>query len=300
MKTKHQISANDISVDPFQSELVSILEKEYGFAEIKPFHTGAHMADYNILYTAKAKSGKSVFIKSCRGKGLSENEYRFSRQLYEINPAHFAKAIAYCGHGSFCFCATEFLPGEKLHNVLDRGLASPEEKASYIEDIYQIFLALKKSDTVHRDVHSNNLIIHKGRLILIDFQLSVSKSNYQEISYFKDAIKVATWERGQYLYRTFEWDDSNSLLVVLNEIGKHPLYAQRYEEIYNEIRINIGRQSLHYKMPSAFLTRMRLIRLYLKNIITRSSKNKKKNSLRIKALHTVLQEIRRLKERSTP
>ena len=111
------------------------------------------------------------------------------------------------------------------------------QRAQAVGDIWHIFQALRKSDVVHRDIRPDNLMLINNRLVLIDFQLAVSKKNFKELDYMLSRpSRLRKLGNKNFRYRPYVWDDAYSLLKVLDFIGCRPYYATRYNVIYKHIK----------------------------------------------------------------
>ena len=106
------------------------------------------------------------------------------QKLWNADHKHFLEPLYYCDQGKFFFFANKIMYGDSLQRMSDSGWLKKmpnESKMSLIRDLYQIFTALKNSDIVHRDIRPANLAVFGDTLVLIDFQLAVSKFNYVEL-----------------------------------------------------------------------------------------------------------------------
>lgn len=240
---------SDISVDSFQSKFVSFLEKEYGYHKIVPFNC-INNADISHLFLAEDAHGQQIIIKQCQLGEICENEYHKNALCYQAAPEYFPKAFAYCSDKEFSFTAQEYKPSKTLKAVLDSN-PSDDEKGVFIEDLYNIFIALNKAGVVHRDIHSLNLLVHKGHCILVDFQTAVCSENYQEIISYNTLYKLSQF-RGEHHYSMVAWDDASTMLQVLREIGSSASYEIRYQQIENFLESQIGKHTIWYKLPSSF------------------------------------------------
>lgn len=220
-------------------ELMNFLAKKYGFWDISFIIKRV----YNIFLLAMDKNNRMIFIKSGRHPELYSNEYIMGKQLYDIDPEHFLEPLYYCDTGKYFFFANEIMNGDSLQRFHDSGklsAMSKQEKMQIIYDLYQIFLDLKQSDVVHRDIRPENFALINGRLFLIDLQLAVSKTNYKELESMT-AGRLRGLGTSKYRYKTYQWDDSYSLLKNLRFIGCPGIkYSKEYHRIYKEIKSYIG------------------------------------------------------------
>jgi len=222
--------------------LKNFLATKYNFTNITPIISYV----YNVFLTASVPLGaitQTVFIKTGRHPGLYKNEFVMGRQLYDIDPKHFLKPLYYNDYEKYNFFANEYVMGKTLETLVESGNLSLKRRAKIIDDIYHIFLAMKSSDVVHRDIRPANIMILKdGRTVLIDFQLAVSKSNYKELDYCQHRPSILrNLGDSKFRYKQFIWDDSYSLMRVVEYIGRHDKYGQLYDTVHRRIKSYIGR-----------------------------------------------------------
>lgn len=224
-------------------EFAKFLKDNYGI-------TGTHLvipAQCNAFLIGN-DGKRRLFIKAGRHCGIYKNEYDMDMALYKIDPTHFIKPLYYNDYSKFNFFAAEYETGETLKSWTLRRKQTNEQKAVFVRDIYEIFRALQKSDVVHRDIRPDNFMIIKGHLVLIDFQLAVSKSQYQELDYMRrHPQRLRKLGDPKFQYRPFVWDDAYSLLKVLQFIGRDNSYGAQYDMTKQEIKRAIG----HNRIKSA-------------------------------------------------
>lgn len=229
------------------------LKSKYGIHNVRSV---ANIICNKFLF-GEDKDGRRLFIKTGTHSGIYENEYRMGMALYEIDQDHFLKPLYYNDYDKYQFFANEYVNGISLNTAIMNGNLSVEQKSRIIGDIWRIFCALRASDVVHRDVRPDNLMIIDGRLILIDFQLAVSKSNYVELEYLaKRSNRLRKLGHKKYRYRPFTWDDAYSLVRVLEFIGRDKFYATRYDIIYKNIKAYVGTDKIKSTIRENDLHRM--------------------------------------------
>ncbi len=227
--------------DKGYQELISFFERKYKFKDVRVIV--AYVA--NIFLRATDRDGTELFIKSGHHSGLYENEFQMTRQLYNINPRYFLKPLYYQDFAPVQFFANEYIVAPSLETMIRNGVLGSKQRHKFIRDIYQIFLALKDSDVIHRDIRPANFLVYKNRLILIDFQLAVSKTEYRELQWMREKPNRLRKLGGNgFKYKTFVWDDSYSLLKVLEFVGSDKLYADEYQKIHREIKSYIGTNTI--------------------------------------------------------
>jgi len=217
------------------------LKKEFKITNLTPVAS----IICNKFFTATDAAGRRLFIKTGRHAGIYENEYKMGRALYDIDQKHFLEPLYFNDYDEYNFFANEYVCGTSLETAIRTRILTPEQKSRIVGDIWRIFCALRMSDVVHRDVRPDNLMIINGRLVLIDFQLAVSKSNYVELDYLtRRPNRLRKLGNKKYRYRPFTWDDAYSLTRVLEFVGRDRLYELRYDIIYKNIKAHIGKDKI--------------------------------------------------------
>lgn len=235
-------------------DFMNFLSKKYHFYDIA-FVT-SHI--YNVFMLAMDKKNRMLFIKTCKHPDLCRNEYVMGRALWEMDHKHFLEPLYYSDSGDFYFFANEIMYGDSLQRISDYGklkTMSCDRKMRLVRDLYQIFIDLKKSDIVHRDIRPANFAVINGRLVLIDFQLAVSKSHYVELESM-NAKRLRGLGSRKYRYKTWHWDDSYSLLKCLQFIGcPCSKYKDEYNKIKKEIKSYIGHDVIKSSKRENFIER---------------------------------------------
>ena len=229
------------------------LEKNYGYTELRQFTgTGKFSSRLNSVFLAKDAEGNDVFIKACRYGDMSENEYRCGLELWKQSPEHFAKPLAYHSGKRFSFCCSEYVPGRDLRTILESGEPlSDAQRAEIVEGMYEIFQALQRANMAHRDVALKNMLLHNGRLVLIDCQLSTKRDCKTPISFFDSPLKVCLWRWGDVPGKNLlEWDDTVSILQGVRAIGSGPAYQERYDFICSELKTAVGKFKYVHPYPT--------------------------------------------------
>ena len=230
---------NGIKIPENAQNLMKFLEKNYGFYDLT-FVTGRV---YNTFLLAMDQQNRMLFIKSGRHPELYKNEYVMGRALWEADHDHFLEPLYYSDKGEFFFFANEIMMGESLQLLADLGklkTMSADKKIVLLRDLHKIFLDLKQSDVVHRDIRPDNFAVINDRLYLIDFQLAVSKSHYEELESLTIG-RIRGLGTKKYRYKMWKWDDSYSLLKCARFIGcPAPQYREEYNKICNDIKSYIG------------------------------------------------------------
>ena len=273
-------------------ELRKFFQEKYAICDIRTIHTDKISDSYNLFLSGVDKNGTNLFIKMSDISGLYKNEYVQTKKAYDIDPVHFVKPIYYRDDEGNNFVATERIKGTSLDDLIKNGKLVGKIKKQAIEDLYQIYQALKKSDVVHRDINPQNLIYtDNGHFMLIDFQLAVSKKTYKELDYLKKNLLLLAGLGREFAYGRFQWDDSYSLLKVLELIGCEAEYKDFYVSIYQEIEENIGKDSVLF-FSSKKKIRFKLLQYKIKSKLSLSSEKRKKYRQKRKELKMVYKLLR--------
>lgn len=286
---------------PLQSthEIRAYILKTGNFSEIEQLEL-FHAPNLNMLFKAGDTAGHSYFIKACHLPDIVKSEYRHCSELYKISPNHFVRPVS-CHIGKIIsFTCFEFCDAPTLPKAIQAGLITGEQKLRCIEDIYSIFLALKQSDTVHRDLPPHNYIWHNGHLKLIDFQTAVSKSDYRESPLFPDIASIVRWDRKEYCYAPFAWDDSYSLLTLLKIIGCPPHHKNRFQEIAKEIEAHIGIDTIHFRIPGIWSLRWLYLQSYIRVLINFKARKRNKHKQLLAVYRDMIQAHHQRKTTQQP
>ena len=229
------------NLDAHAQKVIDFLSTKYGLRDIAPVAG----IGYNMFWVANLGPRK-IFIKTGTHDGIYENEYKMGMALYKADPKHFLEPLMYNDYDEIKFFANEYVSGKTLKTVMMGGGVANETRARMIEDLYKIFCALRGSDVVHRDIRPDNLMWLGDRLVLIDFQLAVSKSHYQELAYLASKPqRLRSLGEDVFRYKRYTWDDAHSILRVLEYIGRADTYGARYDEIHADIKSHIGVDTIH-------------------------------------------------------
>jgi len=226
---------------PGLQDFSDFLQQRFGISNLQPITR----IICNSFFVANDRDGRRLFIKAGPHAGIYENEYTKGMMLYEIAPQHFLKPVYFNDYDKYKFFANEYVVGKTLKTAIMTHSLDKFQRTKLIGDIWRIFCALRASDVVHRDIRPDNFIITDGHLVLIDFQLAVSKSNYIELDYLaRRPNRLRKLGNKKYRYRPFTWDDAYSLTRVLEFIGRDKFYGLRYDIIYKNIKAHIGKDKI--------------------------------------------------------
>ena len=235
------------------AEFFKFLKSKYNFSDIRPITS----IICNSFCLGRDGTGRKLFIKSGHHTGIYENEFLMGRALYEIDSRYFLEPLYYNDYDKYNFFANEFVTGTTLRAIIDNGTATPEMRAKMVGDIWRIFSAMRRSDVVHRDIRPENLMWIDDRLVLIDFQLAVSKTNYVELAYMaRHKNRLRNLGGKKFRYRPFTWDDAYSLMKCLEFIGRDQYYGRRYDVIHHHIKSYIGTDTIQSSVRESGVGRL--------------------------------------------
>lgn len=266
-------------MDSSSSEFAHFLNIQYGISNTVPFSC-VNNAAVSTLFLGDTPEGRKILIKRSLYGELCANEHVRGSELYLIDKRYFAEQLCYCDTPPFFFTAQAYMPGIRIIEAIKARCLTDEQKLILIEDLRNIFLALKKSNVVHRDIHYNNILIHNGHLLLVDFQIAVQKEGYQELDVYRNLLSLVN-HRGYHLNCVAGWDDAHTLLGILRLIGSAPLYEKIYAEIEQEIAAHIGTDTIWYPLPTGSQLRKKYILARLKSLF--ALKKKKRRQYRFQA-----------------
>lgn len=238
---------------PDLPQIRRFLKNKYGISDVTPIATFV----CNNFFSGIDRDGRRLFIKIGHHHGIYENEYRMGMALYKLDRRHFLAPRHWHDYDKYNFFANDYVDGITLKAAVTGNTLTDAQRAQIISDIWDIFCALRRSDVVHRDIRPDNLMIIDGRLVLIDFQLAVSKSNYVELDYLtRRPNRLRKLGNKYFRYRRFTWDDAYSLGRVMKFVGRRSAYAAQYDKIYREIRRHIGRDTIRATNHESDLARI--------------------------------------------
>lgn len=222
--------------------------RAYDFTDMAAINCDFVSGTGNTFLSAYDADGTKLFIKVGTRPELYRNEYLRGMELWKINKDLFIKPMYYLDGkkgGRINLFVGEYVDAQTLSATIERGNLDTKMRSQFIADIYQIFCALRDSNVVHRDITPNNLVCHNGHLVLIDFQLAVCKDKYRELRFLKDNGRcLAGLGTDGFRYKKYVWDDSYSLLKVLEYIGRRPEYGDLYDRVHTEIDAYIGKDKI--------------------------------------------------------
>lgn len=228
------------------------LKENYGYTDVRQYTEPQKFSSrLNSIFLAKDSTGKDVFIKACRYGDMCENEYLCTKALWEQAPENFAKPLAYYAGKKHAFCSTEYRPGKDLRTLIEleggKSLTN-DQKAQIVEDMYSIFQALQRTEIVHCDFVPKNMLLHNGRVILIDCQLSAKRGNTKRISFFSNILKLCLYKwLAAVNTDVLTWEDTRGVLYCIQAVGTDDAHRERFEAICEEVKASIGK--LQYVMP---------------------------------------------------
>lgn len=216
------------------------LQCHFRLKDVCVCHTEAVGNAYNLFLTAYDTDGTKLFIKCGSERGIYRNEYRMGKALWDMDSRHFVRPVYYRDNDDYCFCACEYLQGLNLETALEKGTLTEARKADMIVSLRDIHRDLVKSDVLHRDIRPANFVICGDTLKLIDFQLAVSKKQFYELPLLQATPLMNYYLGADYAPEPCVWDDSYSMLKVIEAIGRADSYGELYDAVHSEISAAVG------------------------------------------------------------
>lgn len=303
MKKNHYSFVKPNDNNYFYSKKFTELDKvrkyfidNYRLKDILPVHSDLINDSFNTFLTATDENGTRLFIKYGDTIGLYRNEYNCAKKLYDINTKNFVRPMYYHDDSGTGFFACEYVRGDTLEDVMSEK-PSAKLREKLIRDLYDIFIALKSADVVHRDINPKNLIVCNNRLVLIDFQMAVLKSNYVELGFLSHQLHLLAGLGREFARGRFTWDDAYSLLKVLEYIGCDAEYKDLYNSVYQEIKREVGKNCVSFcNAQKLKYAKIKLLVYRLKEKLSFSGKKRKKYRQKRKDLKTVYKLLKEAKE----
>lgn len=265
----------------------------YRFQDVSPVHSDLINDSFNTFLTATDENGTRLFIKYGDTIGLYRNEYNCAKKLYDINTKNFVRPMYYHDDSGTGFFACEYVRGDTLEDVMSEK-PSAKLREKLIRDLYDIFIALKSADVVHRDINPKNLIVCNNRLVLIDFQMAVLKSNYVELGFLSHQLHLLAGLGREFARGRFAWDDAYSLLKVLEYIGCDAEYKDLYNSVYQEIKREVGKNCVSFcNAQKLKYAKIKLLVYKLKSKLSFSAKERQKYKQKRKELKTIVKLFRK-------
>ena len=218
--------------------------KYYGLENIKPVNyrewrigKGKDHA-YRRYYLGKYH-GKKCFIKIGKNDATVENECLFGEQFSHAELTFSPNFLI--GDSSFdtntTMVAVEYLEGLQKFTVP----TSIEEFSNLCVQFNYILDVLLKNDIVHADIHKGNLMTQNGKLILMDYGISMKKSSGNKIDY---NARPGTFYRENLKNRIY--DDAFSFVEMIQELNLPDAFISVDE--FQKIVSKIGRNYVNVKL----------------------------------------------------
>ena len=137
----------------------------------------------NYRFTGGPQAGEIDTRAYEQAKELYDQDYgRFLREgdlKLDINHPNIGPIIesGRSQASGFMWLAMPFYNGGDLKGVLDKGRLTREQVLSYAQDLASGLDALHERKIIHRDLKPENLMLHDGRLVIIDFGMAKDRGD---------------------------------------------------------------------------------------------------------------------------
>lgn len=198
----------------YREELqISRLIKMYKFNSVERFESV--QKDERRFYKA-TRDNKTFFVKT--SSFSYENEFYFTKKMYDANKNLFAKPIEFKNGETNSFVA-KWVDGVQLDEYIKDKNITSDQKECLINDLVTIANVLWQERIVHRDLIPRNFMVTKtGNLILIDFYWAVDLDTYHEYDYIEKNIEYIRFLGEDFSPREYKWDDSYSFIKIAEYI----------------------------------------------------------------------------------
>lgn len=179
-------------------------------------------AGHSCIYLARDReSGQRRIYREFEGKG---DVYQ---KLAQLHCPHLPQIYQVQEVGNRTAVVEEFITGDTLAFLLEKGFLSEAEAADIICQLCDALTVLHQAGIVHRDIKPENLILRGSELVLIDFDVSrISNPTHNSDTRIMGTTGYAAPE--QYGFsQTDARADLYAAGVTFNEmlIGQHPSRA---------------------------------------------------------------------------
>lgn len=193
---------------------------------------------------------KKMFFKVSESNDASKNEFHYARILYNGNRKNFVEPYFCRSDGHLNVIGFEFIDGTDLGEILHKNVPTIQEKSDMLKQIREIFLCLKKSGVVHRDIRPGNFMVEEsGRVLLVDMQSATDRRVYEQWLLVK---KLRHWTRerlGRDLLTTGWYDDTVRFLEILKLFGADDFSNELIEDFHSllvdETGVRVARKIWH-------------------------------------------------------
>lgn len=234
-------------------EITERLQSEFDMHKVRVWHAEKVGNADELFLTAEDSGGTRFFIRSGGGQGLYRRAFRMGKALWDMAPESFIRPCYYREQEGFCCLICEFVEGESLETTLESGTLTDERKNGLIARLRDIHRALAASDVLHRDIRPAHLFISGSEMKLSGFGLAVSKTHFSELPLLK-ADPLQNYHLGEgYNPEPCVWDDSYSLLRVLERIGRPAGDSSLYDAVHQELEEAIGSARFEHPLKRRIL-----------------------------------------------
>ncbi|RHZ49474.1 hypothetical protein Glove_520g15 [Diversispora epigaea] len=208
--------------------------------------------------------GKDVSLKSLHGVNKGDEFYKkFVNELKHINAVnHHDNIINFYGvsidHSETLYMVLQYAKDGDLRTYLQTNFEKLDWKIkiNMAKDIARGLYCIHEAKIVHKDLHSKNILVHEGRLLIADLGLSKSlDTNSSSLSGGMIAYTDPAYLKNMKAYKRNKASDIYSLGILFWELssGRSPFHAISCFEIYNTMIISGKREADIHGTPIDYI-----------------------------------------------
>lgn len=195
---------------------------------------------FSVVYQAKHKDwGDLVALKLLNlGDTDSDSTARFRREIAigrELEHPNVVRMHAFGSVHKFPYIVSEYIPGETLEEVLQRGKLDPRKAVEFTEQLVSGVAYAHAKGVAHRDLKPANIFISEtGRLKILDFGMAKFLNSEQKLTKTGQALGTPLYMSPEQIRTKFgPASDYYAIGVILFEMltGRTPFTGDNALEV---------------------------------------------------------------------